>query len=111
MLHDPIAAPEAATVDTRLSLMEAIIRRRLVSARYNNTVITLAPHQLFERGGDLFVSALNLSKAWRPGDEQRLGQFKLAGLGAVQLLEEAFEALASYDGATPRADDALVLTI
>ena len=69
----PVRKPQ--TADTRLTLMEAIVSRRLVGARYNNALIRLAPHQLFDRSGDLFLSALNLSKAWRSPDEQRLGQF------------------------------------
>src|SRR3546814_7661725 len=48
--------------DTRLKLMEAIARRRMISASYNGNRMTLAPHLMFERRGDLFVSALNLGK-------------------------------------------------
>src|SRR3546814_4556485 len=51
--------------DTRLKLMEAIARRRMVTAQYNGNRMTLAPHLMFERRGDLFVSALNLGKNWR----------------------------------------------
>lgn len=91
--------------------MEAIARKRMVSARYNGSVITLAPHVLFERHGDLYVSALNLSKGWRSDDERRLGQFKLAGLAAAELLDEVFDPLPSYEPAAPRSDDTLVLAI
>jgi hypothetical protein len=111
MRNDPVAAAEPTIADARLMLMEAIIHQRLVSARYNNSTITFAPHQLFERNGDLFVSALNLSKAWRSADDHRLGQFKLVGLSVVELLQEAFEPLVNYQAATPRVDDVLVLSI
>lgn len=97
--------------DPRLKFMEAIARKRMVSARYNGSVITLAPHLLFERHGDLYVSALNLSKGWRSDDERRLGQFKLAGLAAAELLDEAFDPLPSYEPAAPRSDDTLILAI
>lgn len=97
--------------ETRLKLMEAIARQHLVAAQYNGTLIRLAPHLLFERHGDLFVSALNMSKNWRTEDEQRLGQFKLSGLGAIELLDEGFTALPSYDGSTPRPDDTIILSI
>jgi hypothetical protein len=97
--------------ETRLTLMEAIARKRAVEARYNGDVIKLAPHMLFERHGDLFVSALNLSKSWRSDDDRRLGQFKLAGLGATELLEEGFDPLPSYEPTVPRSDDALILAI
>ena len=71
--------------DTRLKVMEAIARRRHVTAQYNGTRMTLAPHQMFERHGALFVSALNLDKNWRSEEERRLGHFKLDGLGAAML--------------------------
>src|SRR3546814_7744136 len=38
--------------DTRLKLMEAIARRRMVTAQYNGNRMTLAPHLMFERRGD-----------------------------------------------------------
>jgi len=97
--------------ETRLKLMEAIARKQAVAARYNGDLIKLAPHVLFERHGDLFVSALNMSKAWRSDDERRLGQFKLAGLGSAELLEESFDPLPSYQPTVPRSDDALILAI
>lgn len=95
----------------RLTLMEAIARKRAVAALYNGTTIKLAPHQIFERHGDLFLSALNLSKNWRADEERRLGQFKFAGLKDVKLLEDTIVALPSYNGALPRSDDVLILSI
>lgn len=92
-------------------LMEAIARQRAIQARYNGAVFKLAPYQLFERHSDLFISALNMSKAWPSDEERRLGQFKVAGLSAMELLDEEFEPLSSYDGSLPRADDVLVLAI
>ena len=97
--------------ETRVKLMEAVARKRAVAARYNGAMIKLAPHLIFERHGDLFTSALNMSKDWRADDERRLGQFKLAGLSATELLDETFDPLPSYDGAPPRSDDVLILTI
>lgn len=98
-------------IDTRLMIMEAIARQQAVTACYNGAQIKLAPHLLFERHGDLYTSALNLSKGWRTDDERRLGQFKLAGLVATELLDEGFDPLPSYNAAAPRAGDTLILAI
>jgi hypothetical protein len=92
-------------------LREAIARKRAVAARYNGNLIKLAPHLLFERRGDLFVSALNLSKNWPADAERRLGQFKLAGLIGTELLEESFDPFPSFQASAPRADDTLILAI
>jgi hypothetical protein len=97
--------------ETRLKLMEAVSRRRVVIAHYNGATVKLAPHLIFERHGDLFAGALNMSKCWRTDDERSLGQFKLAGLSATELLDEEFEPLSCYDGTPPRPDDVLILAV
>lgn len=97
--------------DVRLKLMEAVAHRKIVTARYNSAMIRLAPHLIFERHGDLFVSALNLSKNWRSEDEKQLGQFKLAGLGAIEVIDEKFDALPSFQAVPPRPEDVLILAI
>lgn len=108
------AAPRSAQKperDVQLRLMEAIARKRLVHAQYNGALIRLAPHLLFERRGDLFVSALNMDKDWRKGEEPRLGQFKLAGLHAPKLGDERFDPLPGFDQAPPRAEDVVLFSI
>lgn len=97
--------------DTRLTLIEAIVRKKTVAAWYNGTRLRLAPHFLFERHGDLFVAAFNLDKAWGIHDEPRLGQFKLAGLGGAELLEYGFDTMQAYSAAPPRADDQIIVAI
>ncbi|WP_232495265.1 hypothetical protein [Novosphingobium kaempferiae] len=97
--------------DPRLIVMEAIATRRFVVARYNGNAITLAPHILFERHGDLVISAMNPNKARRSDEEPTLGQFKLAGLSELAITDEPFEPLGSFDGAPPRSDDGVILAV
>jgi hypothetical protein len=97
--------------DPRLVLFEAIARKRAVTAQYNGVRMRLAPHLLFERRGDLFVGALNMSKNWRSDDEKRLGHFKLDGLGDAALTEEGFDPLPSFEPAAPQPEDTLVLAV
>jgi hypothetical protein len=96
---------------TRLKLMEAIARGVLLTARYNGQTLTLAPHALFARRGDLFVSALNLAKNRRADDEPRLGYFKLSGLAQVALTDERFETLPKSTPLLARPDDELILAV
>lgn len=97
--------------DTRLKFMEAIARRRMVSACYNGTRMTLAPYLMFERRGDLFVSALNTNKSWRSDEEPRLGHFKLDGLRDPELSEESFEPIVAFAPVPPAPTDSLILAI
>lgn len=106
MTTHPIPHP-----DLRLKLIEAIARKRIVVTRYNGQPVRLAPHLLFERRGDLFVGALNLSKNRRAEDELQLGQFKLAGLGCAELLDDGFVPVPSYQAAAPRPTDTLILAV
>jgi hypothetical protein len=95
----------------RMALLEAVARRRVVTALYNGVTMKLAPHLLFERHGDLFVSAWNMTKNARPENEPKLGHFKLGGLADVALTEEPFEPIPSFAPEAPRADDTLVLAV
>ncbi len=95
----------------RLKLMEAIARQKVVTAHYNGGVMRLAPHVLFERRGELFVSALNMNKNWRSLEEMRLGHFKLAGLSMTELTEDGFDPLPDYEPAVPQEEDLLVLAV
>ena len=97
--------------DTRMTLLEAIARRRRITAEYNGTRLDLAPHLMFERHGDLFISALNMNKKWRSDEEPRLGNFKLIGLGAAAVLDEEFEPIPSFMPAPPHDDAILVLAV
>ena len=106
-MHNNHSDPELV----RIRIMEAIARSVRPSARYNGQTLTLAPHALFSRRGDLFVSALNVAKNWRPDDEPRLGYFKLAGLADVELTQDRFEALADTAALLARPDDELILAV
>lgn len=97
--------------DPRLKMMEAIARQKIVTARYNGAVMKLAPHLLFERHGELFVSALNLNKNWQSEDDRRLGHFKLSGLSMVELTDEPFLPSPSFAASAPRPEDTLLLAV
>lgn len=97
--------------EIRINLLKAITSKQIVETRYNGELIRLAPHLMFERHGDLFVRALNVGKNRRADDEPQLGQFKLAGLGGAELLDETFEAVPSYQPSAPRIGDTVVLSI
>jgi hypothetical protein len=97
--------------DTRMTMLEAISRKRMVEAQYNGKTIRLAPHLMFERRGDLFISAYNPAKAIRADEGPKLGQFKLAGLNDAVLLDEEFEPLEAFRPEVPRDGDGMVLAV
>jgi hypothetical protein len=97
--------------DVRLGMMEAVASKLLVTATYNGREMTLAPHTLILRHGEMFAGALNLDKTWRSDESPRLGYFKLAGLSDVKVMRKQFEPIDGFQGALPQANDQLVLAV
>ncbi|TYC89322.1 WYL domain-containing protein [Novosphingobium sp. BW1] len=103
-------APQTDATNER-KLIEAIALRRHIRAEYNGTEMLLAPHRLFSRHDELFLSAFNPNKNWRSEEERRLGHFKLDGLSNLLVTEEMFEPLPDFDPAPPRETDEEVFTV
>jgi len=111
-MHNDLAARAGDDSDLcRIAILEAIARRLLLTANYNGQKLTLAPHALFARHGDLFVSALNLTKAWRADEERRLGYFKIAGLADAEITQDTFDALPDCGPLLSRAGGELILAV
>jgi len=109
-MHNDLAAQAGDDADLiRIRILEAVARRLLLTASYNGQRLTLAPHALFARHGDLFVSALNLTKSWRADEERRLGYFKVAGLADVEVTEDTFDVLPESGPLLSREGDELLL--
>lgn len=72
-------------------VLEAIVKRLAIAATYNRVEVTLSPHILYTRHGELYLDALTIDRDGAPPKEVKLGTFKLAGLGAVRLTPRRFE--------------------
>ncbi len=101
----------AAPAGAAPTILEAIVRKRCVTAMYNRVVVTLAPHVLFTRHGDLHVDAITLARDGRPPREVKMGTFKLAGLGALALTERPFTASAMPRPGEPKYGDEIVMAV
>jgi len=93
------------------TFIEAIALRRVITATYNGCEMRLAPHQLFNRHGELFVGAFNTGKNRRDDDERRLGYFKLEGLSNVTATKDTFDPLPSFDGTVPKVGDEQLFSV
>lgn len=99
------------SVTPERTIIEAIVLKRAICAEYNGAEMLLAPHRMFSRHGELFVSALNLRKNWRSEEERRLGHFKLVGLSKTAIAPDEFEPLPSDENTLPRETDEEVFSI
>ncbi|AXJ96664.1 MULTISPECIES: hypothetical protein [unclassified Sphingomonas] len=70
------------------TLFEAIVRLRVVTATYNKGVVTMAPHILYTRHGEVYVDAITLDRDGKPPREEKMGAFKLDGLGDPTIVQD-----------------------
>ena len=92
-------------------LLEAIVKQRAVAATYNRMEVTLAPHVLYTRHGDLHIDAVTLERDGKPPREEKLGTFKLTGLSGVRLTPRRFEASALFDADAERYRGETVMAV
>lgn len=88
-------------------ILEAIALQKSVRATYNKVPVSLAPHILYTRHGELYVDAVTIERDGRPPREIKIGTFKVSGLKDMMLLEQRFEpepmfnpSDAKYEGVT-----------
>lgn len=72
-------------------ILEAIALQKPVRATYNKVSVSLAPHILYTRHGELYVDAVTIERDGRPPRETKIGTFKVAGLKDMMLVERRFE--------------------
>lgn len=72
------------------TMFEAIVRQKTVTATYNKGTVTIAPHILYTRHGEIYVDATTLQRDGKPPREEKIGTFKLDGLGDLTLTDADF---------------------
>lgn len=92
-------------------LAEAMRKRLMISAVYNSSTLTLAPHQIVLRNDAFYLGAVNPNKARRHDEEPTPGYFKIDGLSQVSLTEETFEPLPPEACLPAREDDRVIASL
>lgn len=82
--------PAAPAPETTPVVFEAIVKQLAIAASYNRGDVTLAPHILYTRHGELYLDAVTLERDGKPPKEIKLGTFKLAGLQRLRLTARRF---------------------
>lgn len=91
-------------------LGRAIIGRRIVSAVYNGTSISLQPYILFVRNDAFYLGAFNPGKNRRHDEGFSLGLYNISGFSELALGAE-FSPLPGMPVAAPRDSDRVILSI
>ena len=90
------------------TIFEAIVRRQCIVATYNRVTMTLAPHVIYTRHGDLFIDAVAIDRDGKPPREEKIGTFKLAGLNDMKLTERSFPANPLFHANDAKYAEALI---
>ena len=94
MTEAPTATAPTGPVPT---MFEAIVRQMAVTATYNKGPVTIAPHILYTRHGEIYVDATTLERDGKPPREEKLGTFKLEGLGEPTITDRPFHPSALFE--------------
>ncbi|MES2753266.1 MAG: hypothetical protein V4659_01235 [Pseudomonadota bacterium] len=92
-------------------MLEAIATRRCVTATYNRDVITLAPHILYTRHGEVHADGVTLERNGAAPKEYKLGTYKLAGLHDVAVTARAFEPDAGFNPAAEKYEGVTLFVV
>lgn len=84
------------------TIFAAIVKQRCINATYNRDKVVLAPHVAYTRHGELYIDAITVARNGMLPREEKLGCFKVSGLGAPQLSGRAFEVSALYESQAER---------
>ena len=100
-----------ANVVSPAIVLEAIVKQQAIAGVYNRMDVTLAPHILYTRHGDLHIAALTLERDGRPPKEAKIGTFKLAGLRSVRLTPRRFQASELFDARDAKYADVALMAV
>lgn len=92
-------------------IFEAIVKHLAVAATYNRGDVTLAPHAIYTRHDEIYVDALTLDRDGKPPREEKIGTFKLAGLGALRITPRRFQPSALYQPGEKRYEHTMLMEI
>lgn len=99
-------APGASAI-----ILEAIVKQLAVAATYNRGEITLAPHVLYTRHGELYVDGVLIERDGKPPREPKIGAYKLAGLTPLRLTARRFAPSELFDAADAKYEGVTLMAV
>lgn len=107
-VEDRAPSPPPASMPV---VFEAIVKRQALAATYNRGTITIAPHIVYTKHGELYVDATTLEREGKPPREIKMGAFKISGLGGVRITPRRFEPADVFDSSELRYAGTTLLAI
>jgi hypothetical protein len=92
-------------------ILEAIALQKPVRATYNKVPVSLAPHILYTRHGELYVDAVTIERDGRPPRETKIGTFKVSGLKDMMLVERRFQPEPTFNAGDEKYDGVTLFAV
>lgn len=92
-------------------VFEAIVKQLAIAASYNRVEVTLAPHIVYTKHGELYVDAITVDRDGKPPKEIKLGAFKLAGLSPLRITARRFPISSLFNPRDPRYLETTVMAV
>lgn len=105
------ARPASAVPDTVPVVFEAVVKKQAIAASYNRGAVTLAPHVVYTKHGEIYVDAVTLERDGKPPKEEKVGAFKLAGLTGLRITPRRFVPSALFDAGEEKYAGVTLLAI
>jgi len=93
------------------TIFEAIVKQRCVNATWNRDKVVLAPHVIYTRHGELFVDAVTVARNGMLPREEKLGTYKLAGMGDLKLTGRDFAPSTLFEPAAEKYAGVALMTV
>ncbi|TAK09339.1 MAG: hypothetical protein EPO38_09710 [Rhizorhabdus sp.] len=107
-----VAPAEGPALSAEAQIIAQAVRRKLcITAVYNRTGMTIAPHILYTKHDDPFIDGVVTLRDGKVPAEPKLGTFKLAGLNSVSLTADAFTVQPLYDPADAKYEGVTVAKV
>ena len=93
------------------TIFEAIVKQVAVAATYNRGEIVLAPSTIYTRAEEVYVDGVVIERDGAPPKEQKIGTFKLAGLGGLRVTPRRFTADPAHRPGEKRYAHTVLMTV
>lgn len=111
MSADSEARPAPVVPDTVPVVFEAIVKKQAIAATYNRGTVTLAPHILYTKHGEIYLDALTIERDGQPPREPKVGAFKLAGLTGLRITPRRFTVSELFERGDARYEGVTLLAV
>lgn len=108
-----LGSTTSTTLPPEQPLCDAIARKLMVTAQYDDQLLKIAPHVVYKRGrrNIVTVDAVLISREGHPVNRPTLRTYTLSDLSGITLTDEGFTVLAGFEADDPEYADSTICVV